>query len=321
MMITESSRTWLDRVQPSERVRWIYITYSLYGAYFLAAIHYLDTWAKTALHAFPLTLNVDQVEQTRLFYQLTTMPARTVWLLTGATFAGVVILYRALITSLWEAMGIFHHSLAATLIDLGLFCFNALTVVIFIYHTLRQLRWVSRIHRSATRINLFHLRPLYSLSGLTARTAAILLLIGYIVQQQAATHGELTSDLDVLRISGLFTVTSMVLFSLLAMAVFFMPLLGLHQLLVREKDRLQAEASSRLQAHIQELHQRIDTHQLEDADAIHKHMASLALERDILARLPTWPWQPGTLNLILTAVFLPILLWLLQQFLARWVGM
>jgi hypothetical protein len=111
-----------------------------------------------------------------------------------------------------------------------------------------------------------------------------------------------------------------VLFSLLAVAVFLLPLLGLHQLLLREKERLQAEASSRLQAHIQELHQRIDARQLEDADAINKHMASLALERDILAKLPTWPWQPGTLNLILSAVFLPIVLWFLQQVLERWAG-
>jgi hypothetical protein len=109
-------------------------------------------------------------------------------------------------------------------------------------------------------------------------------------------------------------------FSLLAAAVFFLPLLGLHQVLMREKERWQAEANARLQAHIQELHRRIDASQLEDADAINKHMASLALERDILAKLPTWPWQPGTLNLILSAVLLPIVLWFLQQILERWAG-
>ena len=147
-----------------------------------------------------------------------------------------------------------------------------------------------------------------------------MLLVGYTIQQQAGNHGQLTSDLYVLRISTLFTFLSTVLFSLLAVAVFLLPLLGLHQLLVREKERLQAEANSRLQAHIQQLHRRIDACQLEDADAVNKHMSSLALEMEILAKLPTWPWQPGTLNLILTAVFLPIILWLLQQLLERWAG-
>jgi hypothetical protein len=107
---------------------------------------------------------------------------------------------------------------------------------------------------------------------------------------------------------------------LLAVAVFFLPLVGLHNLLVREKENLQAEAHFRLQAHIQFLHSCIDDHQLQDADAINKHMASLALERDVLAKLPTWPWQPGTLNFILTAVLLPIILWITQQFLGRWAG-
>lgn len=320
LIIAEGSNMWRYALQPSERLRWIYVSYSLYGVYFLAAIHYLDRWAKTALNAFCSTLNVDEAEQATLFYQLTTMPARTIRIVSAVTLASVVLLSRLMIMPLLKTMGLFHHSIVSTLVDLGLFYFNALIVVIFIYHTLRQLRWVSRIHKTATRINLFLLRPLYSLSGLTARTAGILLLVGYIIQQQAGAHGELTSDPSALRISLLFTLISTVLFSVLAVAAFFLPLLGLHQLLVLEKERLQAEASSRLQAHIQELHRRIDGCQLEDADAINKHMASLGLERDILARLPTWPWQPGTLNVILSAVFLPIILWFLQQLLERWVG-
>lgn len=320
LIIAEGTSTWRDGLQTLERLRWTYVSYSLYGAYFLAAIHYLDTWAKTALNTFRSTLNEDEAEQALLFYQLTTMPTRTIGILSAATLISVVTLSRLLIMPLLKAMGLFHHSIVSTAVDLGLFYFNALIVVIFIYHTVRQLRWVSRIHTTATHVNLFHLRPLYSLSGLTARTAGILLLVGYIVQQQAGTHGELTSDPYALRISWLFTLISTVLFSLLAVAVFFLPLLGLHRMLLHEKERLQAEASSRLQAHIQELHRRIDACQLEDADAINKHMVSLALERDILAKLPTWPWQPGTLNILLTAIFLPIILWFLQQLLERWAG-
>ena len=157
LIIAKSGSMWLNEIPLHERLSWVYIPFSLYGAYFLAAIHYLDTWAKTAWNAFRSTLNLDEAEQALLFYQLTTMPARTIWLLTAATLASVVILTRALITPLLEAMGLFHQSLLPTLVDLGLFYFNALIVVIFVYHTLRQLRWVSRIHKAATRINLFHL--------------------------------------------------------------------------------------------------------------------------------------------------------------------
>lgn len=316
----QSASKWLDGVESFGTLRWINVFYTFYGVYFLAAMHYLDTWAKTAFNTFRPILAVGEAEQSLLFYQLTTLPARTVWLLSAATLISIIVLIQPLIIPLWEAMGFSHNSIASILVDLGLYSFNALIVVVFVYHTLRQMRWIGRIHKTASRINLFQLRPLYSLSGLTARTAGSLLFVGYIIGQQSGTHGQLTSDPYALRVSSLFPLISIVIYSLLGAAVFFLPLLGLHQLLLGEKERLQADADARLQAHIQVLHQRIDAHQLRDADAIHKHMASLALERDILARLPTWPWKPGTLNLILTAVLLPILLRIMQQLLERWAG-
>lgn len=320
LTIIGSGSKWLDGVEPYFKVRWIYAFYSFYGVYFLAAIYYLDTWAKAAFTTFRSVLSVDEEAQAVLLYQLTTLPARPVWLLSAALLLGQIFLVRPLIIPLWEAMGFPHHSIAATLVDLGIFSFNAITVGIFIYHTLRQLSWISRIHKAATSVNLFQLRPLYSLSELTARTAGILILVGFIIEQQTVSHGAMTSDPYALRMGWLFTLTSILVYSLLAVAVFFLPLLGLHNLLVREKEHLQAEVDSRLQAHIQFLHSCIDDRQLQDAPAINSHLASLALERDILAKLPTWPWQPGTLNFILTAVLLPIILWITQQFLGRWAG-
>ncbi len=320
LIIIESATKWLDGVEPYFKVRWIYVLYSFYGVYFLAAIYYQDAWAKVAFTTFRPVLALDEEEQTVLVYQLTTMPARPVWLLSAVLLVGQIFLLRSLIIPLWEAMGFPHYSIAATLGDLAIFSFNAVSVGIFIYHTLSQLRWISRIHKAATRVNLFQLRPLYSFSGLTARTAGILILVGFIIEQQTVSHGVLTSDPYALRMSWLFTLTSILVYSLLSVAVFFLPLLGLHNLLVREKERLQAETNSRLQAHIQELHQRIDDRKLKEADAMYFQLTSLTSERDILAKLPTWPWQPGTPNLILTAVLLPIILWIIQQVLERWAG-
>jgi hypothetical protein len=320
LILIESGSKWIDGMDPYLKIRWIYIFYSFYGAYFLAAIHYLDRWAKSAYPAFSQTLSAGEGERSPLVYRLATMPAGTVWWITAVTPVSVIALFRPLVVPLWQAMGFFHSSVTAELVDLVLFAFNALVVVIFVFHTLRQLKWISRIHETASRINLFHLRPLYSLSGLTARTAGILLIVGFVIGQQTGSHGGFTEDPYALGVSELFTVASIVIYSSLAMAVFFLPLLGLHQRLLKEKERLQGEADSRLQAHIQELHRRIDAGQLKDADAINYHLTSLALERDILARLPTWPWQPGTFNLVLTAVLLPVVLWFAQRILERWAG-
>lgn len=320
LIILESSGKWLDGLQDFGQVRWINVLYSFYGVYFLAAIHYLDFYAHIAFDRFRSIMADEEPKQVQLLYHLTTMPARTVWILNAFTIMIVAALFRPLITPLWESMGFEHNSLASKLFDLGIFAFNTLSVVTFVYHTLRQLRWISNVHKKATQIDLFQLRPAYSFSGLTARTAGILLLVGSIIQQQAGSHGVLTTDPEILKISWLFMFMSIGIYSLLAVAVFFLPLLGLHQILLREKEQLQAEANTRLKMHIQELHQRIDTRELDNADAMNKHLASLALERDILAKLPTWPWQPGTFNLIVTAVLLPVLLWLIQQLLERWTG-
>jgi hypothetical protein len=321
LTLIESGSKWLDGIEPYFKIRTIYIFYTFYGVYFLAAIHYLDGCAKAAFDNFRPALAVDKEGLSNLSHRLITMPARTVWLISAAWLVTTILLYQPLIVPLWKAMGFIHHSTAFLLVDLGIYSFNALMVMIFVYHTLRQLRWISTIHKTATRINLFQLRPLYALSGLTARTAWILILVGTIIAQQAGSHGEITSDRSALVMSEHFTLISILVYSLLAVGVFLLPLIGLHQLLLHEKERLLAEADSRLQAHIQDLHLRIDNRQLQDADAINHHMSSLSLERDILSKLPTWPWQPGTLNLILSAVLLPIILWIAQQFLERWTGL
>jgi hypothetical protein len=318
LAIFESATRWLDGVQPVGEIWQVNFFYTFYGIYFLAAIHYLDAWAAKSFETFRQTLEVDRAGQYRLQYSLTTMPARAVWVLTAATSLGFLFFIKPVIYPLWEVMGFEHSSLISSAPDLLIFYFNAIAVVVFVYHTIRQLRWVSRIHESATRIDLFQARPLYALSGLTARTAGILLLVGMVIQQQTSSHGVFTTDPYVLQVGTVFPIVSMVLYSVLAAASFLLPLQGLHQVLVREKERLQAEASSRLQVHLQELHRRIDGRQLEEADAIHHLTASLTLERDILAKLPTWPWQSGTLNLILTAVLFPILLFVVQQLLQRW---
>lgn len=52
----------------------------------------------------------------------------------------------------------------------------------FVIHTVRQLRLVSRIHRLAGNINLFHRIPVHAFSALTGRTGiGIVLLVYYFI--------------------------------------------------------------------------------------------------------------------------------------------
>jgi hypothetical protein len=53
---------------------------------------------------------------------------------------------------------------------------------------------------------------------------------------------------------------------------------------------------------------------------LNKTLASLELEQAALRRIPTWPWEPGTLRGVLAALVLPIVIWLIQYVLQRLLG-
>jgi hypothetical protein len=109
-------------------------------------------------------------------------------------------------------------------------------------------------------------------------------------------------------------------FAAVASATFTLPLLGAHRRLVEEKDRRLAEASSRFEAAITELHRQLDRGRLLQMDPLNKAVATLEIEQNVLRRIPTWPWQPGAVRGLLAALFLPVAVWAIQLFLGRFFG-
>ena len=55
-------------------------------------------------------------------------------------------------------------------------------------------------------------------------------------------------------------------------------------------------------------------------DDLSKALASLEIERASLERVPTWPWERGTLRSLVAALLLPLILWLAQAFLEKSLG-
>ena len=49
-------------------------------------------------------------------------------------------------------------------------------------------------------------------------------------------------------------------------------------------------------------------------------MTNLEIEQKALRRISTWPWQPETVRWLVTALVLPLGLWLVQYFLQRVLG-
>jgi len=267
----------------------------------------LDNKAGRALATLRPAMKASEEDYQRLRYQLTTLPARPTLLVSLLGVASIVLLNVAL-DSFSDFGGLGAFPISRTLIYL-MYIGAWWVVAAFLYHTVHQLRTINLIYTQYTRVNLFKMRPLYGLSGLTALTGVSLSVITY---GWMAINPELWGELISMAIVLPITV--------LAFAAFIWPLLGIHRLLEEGKGRLLDECSIRVETAIAELHRRVDSGGLEGMDDLNNTISSLEIEQNLLERIPTWPWRPETVRLLITALALPLGLWFIQYVLQRLMG-
>jgi hypothetical protein len=266
----------------------------------LALMTYLNHEARRALHDFRALLDSDEAAAL-LEFKLTTLPRRPVWvvILLGGGYFLFLALYRPL-----EAF-VDRPLLTPVYLLSGLGAFGLGSAIY--YQTFHQLRIVHGVYADVRAFNLFQLEPVYAFSRLTARTGgAYLLLI------------TLTLLLFPYPVTDLRAVVSYVLQLLLSVLAFLLPLWRTHQRLAAEKRRLQGEVERRLDAALANLHRHLDEFDAQALAGIKLAVESLLLERKVLDEIPTWPWQPGTLKALLTALLLPLVLFLAQLALEGW---
>jgi hypothetical protein len=290
---------------------------SVMAVLFLLLMHSLDRLAARSFDEVRPVLRArdDQIQSLR--YHLVTMSAREGYAAAGLGFlVGLSVLLVPYVSlairgvpagqALLEVMKLVGgFQIAMTPASLAL---NAVLLVLtwcvsgtFVFHTVRRLVWVSRIYTRHTHIDLLRPGPLYRLSRVTAGTALVLMAVVYL--WFAADPTFFRNEVNL---------ASAAMMTLLASAAFFLPLLGIHRLLVAEKEHLLDACAERVKTAIAELHRHVDEADLSQADGLNKTIASLEIERNYLWRIPTWPWQPETLRTVLGALLLPLILWLAQ---------
>ncbi len=269
-----------------------------------AGIHYLDHAAARAWSTFRPALSIDDESARALSYQLTTMPATTtlVWTL-GAVVA--CILYFAFPATAVD----FTREPVTLTVTIAISLVSFIGTGLLGYHSIHQLRLVGRVHGYVETVDLLHLDPLHAFSGVTAATGILLISIVYVsVLTDPATFAN----------PALFVLLGFTV--LLATSCFVVPLWGTHVRIVAEKARRLAAVNKRLNRALEDLDRKADAGDLTDADAFNKHLSSLITQRDVVARTPTWPWQPETLRGFTTALVLPVILWVVFRLLERQVS-
>ena len=278
--------------------------------YFLFVLHYLDNLAGTALSDFRPVLKSDDAGYENLRYQLTTMPARPVlvWSVFGLVFG---LAQPLMVTESQIQEFKLYTSPAATVFDLVTSGLAWMINAIFAYHTIHQLRLVSRIYTKHTNVNIFETGPLYTLSRVTALTAIAILLIAYLYS--AVSGGWKIETAGDAMVAGSF--------NLGGLATFIWPLWGAHRLLQHEKTQRKRAVAQRMEAITDELHSRLDRRDLKEIDRLKDGLDSLVVERNVLDKVSTWPWEPETARAVVTAVLLPMIVWVVTRILERFLGL
>ena len=296
--------SWVDGWVPPFQFERFALSFPLWSWGPLAAITYLDDVALAAIREFRPLLKVDDEGLRQLEYEFTTMPSRPViisGLFWSATYAVLYYFFGPTWTQLYSV-----GPLALTVgFAVGLFAF--ITGSTIYYHTIRQLRLVSQTVAKVSTFDLFRLDPVYAFSRLTAQTgvAWILLLTITLLLFPSRLNPIPMIILSAFQIA-------------LALAAFVLPLWSVHKRLVTEKRSLLADISSRVEAASRRLHRHLDEDDLTRIGDVKDAFAALAAERDVVGKIPTWPWRAGTLGGILSALALPIVLLLIQLLLQRW---
>lgn len=291
---------------------WAFLRYyalsGLGQAYLLGLIHHLDHAARAALARFRPVMTVDEAGYERLRYELTTMPARPALVAFGL---GVAYAIGSLLVS--ATVGFDPSRKTSPPFVIALLVVHSVLAsglaALLAYHTIHQLRTVSRIYTEHTRINLFQVGPLYALSNLAARTAIGISVPTYLWfwLNFASPSGLSLSD-----------ILLAAFFSIIIVVTFIWPLLGAHRLLDREKQRLRDEVARRIEVTMAALHAHIDTGQPDETrGALKNTLDALVIEQGVIHKLRTWPWQTEAISSVVAAFLVPMIVWIIQRLLQR----
>jgi hypothetical protein len=233
-------------------------------------------------------------------YRFTAMPfwPEAVALLVGAA-AGVASLLAAppaVIGREADRWIVFVAYLPAFLAGYGMLGFGVLA-------TFRWLRLVAEIHRKATAIDVFDRVPIYAFSRLTALVGITFLFAAYYSLTINAAY----------QVGNVASIATIGLIMLFAAASFVLPMWGIHGRLAREKEALLLAAERRTNALAGELYARIDAGKFDTTEVITTSINGVHALRDRIERLPTWPWPPQVLRGFVTALLLPLLIYVLTQ--------
>jgi hypothetical protein len=274
----------------------------VYGPYMVAASHYFSRVAGRAIEVFRPASGLSDADYALRRYELVTLPRGRLWL---PLLIGAIIGVGSILSASAEAIAPYGGTRLTALVVLGpaaIFGYGMALVVS--YQAIRQLREVDRLHREATAIDLFDTAPIYAFSGLSMRigSGAVFAVYYALVANSAFQTGNAFS---IVVIAGAIP---------LSVACFIVPLWGIHGRLTAEKDVLVRGVNLRAQAVQEELYRRVDASNLVGVKDVTDALVGIHATRQQIDKLPTWPWPPQVLRGFVSAILLPVVVFLITRY-------
>ncbi len=280
----------------------------VYGPYTLAALAYLNRVAGRALVAFWPATGWPERYRPSWAQAFTTVRAG---LELPSLIVGLVVAIAAFQSAPAAIVGtddLSRLTYAAAFAPIAIFGYSM--VVLAIAHTSRQLSLVARIHRRARAIDPFDRGPVYAFSQFTAQIGFALLVSGYYTLT-------FNSSFQSGNVVGLVVLGLVIV---LGAACFILPLWGIHGRLVGEKEALLAGVEDRVSKLALELYRRIDDGEYDGTKVINEAIAAAGAIRERIERLPTWPWPPQLLRGFLSALLLPVVVYVISRLIGGQIG-
>lgn len=265
--------------------------------------------ARTALRRFRPLLDISNNQYGRLEYEFIFLPAKVVNILTG-----ILVLSSIYLGYIFG--GPLPHTFTIGNLVAGFlgFVVGMMAAFVLIYRMVHQMRWVNRAYALIKRIDLYNLGPIYALSAFTATMSLIFLLILYSNLFPAILNPSLVQSTST-EVGFYFWGSGVV--SVIALAGFVLPLLGINRRLVDAKASLMRQSGEEVRAAFERLTKEQKSKQLKNILNTRQLVDAVVRKREYIQNIPTWPWQPATVRSMGLGVALPVLIWLLQQGLGR----
>lgn len=299
---------WASGAVPVGTIQPLFASAVFYGPFVLAALAYINRSSERALAAFWPATGWPDSSRAAWAEAFRTSPRGYGWL---ALAFGLAVAIGAYVSAPGTAVG---NVVASPVVLLAAYLPSSILgyslVVVAIAHTFRQLRLVARIHREATRIDPFDRVPLYAFSYLTFRTGLLYVISGY---YSVTVQGQLQAENP-------FVIAVLAAAFGVGIACFVLPLWGIHDRLIREKEALLLEVEGRIGRLADEMYRRIDAGQFDGTKVVGESLGGVTALRDRIVRLPTWPWPPNLLRGFLSTLLIPVVVYIASRVIGGQVG-